>query len=426
MLFILVLPTSVFADEEVVEQLQSEIQNNQSQIQDLEAEISQYQQELNVISGERRTLETAVQELNTTDKKLQATIKNTTLKIEDTEKNIEHLDLSIYELEDRIDRNRYLISQYVQELNYIESKPVAFAMLQEDDLGKILQAASAYGRLQYVFNREVGEFRDRLVELGATKRTKEEEKVKFEKLAQEHKFEKQAVEATKKQKTSLLNETKSEEGEYQKIIAQKVALKKEFEDSLQDLESQLQYILDPSTYPEPKFGIFDWPLEYVLITQPFGLTADSARLYSYRTGAWSGRHTGVDFRASNDVVYAMGAGHVVDFGNTDNDCPRASFGGWMLIEYDNGLSSIYSHLNGFSASKGQRVSSGTPVAISGNTGYSTGPHLDVKIVPSDAVSVETWPSKGCPGKYYTTPLVAGSTYFDPLGYLPHATPDMFK
>jgi len=420
------VPTQVFANGEVVEGLQNQIQDSQSVIQDLEKEISQYQQQLNQISGERRTLETAVKELDTTDKKIQATIKSTTLKIDDTEKNIKNLDFTIGELEERIDRNKYLVVKYIQEINYIESKPVAFAVLHENDLTSILQAASSYNRLQYVFNREVGEFRLRLEELGATKRTKEEEKIKFENLVEEHAIEKKSIEQNKKQKTVLLTETKSEESEYQKIVNEKIALKKEFEDSLQDLESQLKYILDPTSYPEPQFGIFGWPLKYVLITQPFGLTADSAKLYSYRTGAWSGRHTGLDFRASNDNVYALGSGTVVDFGNTDLDCPRASFGGWMLIHYDNGLSSIYSHLTSFTASKGQRVTNDTIVAISGNTGYSTGPHLDIKIVPTDAVSVETWPSKGCPGKNYRTPLVAGSTYFDPLGYLPRATESMFK
>ena len=424
--FFALFPTYSFATEQVVENLQNQIQDSQSVIQDLEKEISQYQQQLNQISGERRTLEGAVKELDTTDKKIQATIKSTTLKIEDTERNINHLDLTIGELENRIDRNKYLISTYIQELHQIESKPVVFAVLRENDLSSILQAASTYNRLQYVFNKEVGEFRVRLDELGATKRTKEEEKIKFESLVQEHKVEKQSIEQNKKEKTVLLNETKSEESEYQKIVNEKIALKKEFEDSLQDLESQLKYILDPTSYPEPQFGIFDWPLRYVLITQPFGLTADSAKLYSYRTGSWSGRHTGVDFRANNDNVYALGSGTVVDFGNTDLDCPRASFGGWILIRYDNGLSSIYSHLSSSIAKKGQRVDNNTIVAISGNTGYSTGPHLDVKIVPSDAVSVETWPSKGCAGKNYTTPLVAGATYFDPLGYLPRATESMFK
>lgn len=419
-------PAYSFANEEVVQELQTKIESSQELIKSLDSEIQEYQKQLNEVARERKTLESAVQELNVTNKRIETTIKSTTVKIADTEKNIENLSYSISELESRIDRNKYLVTRYIQTMNEMETNPVVFSMVREKELGQMIRTLNSYHRMQSLFNSEIKSFTQDLQNLGVAKLTHEEEKVHFENLVKEKNIEKESVKKIEQEKKKLLTETKSEESEYQKILNEKIALKKQFEESLQTLESELQYVLNPSSYPAPKFGIFDWPVEYVLITQPFGLTADSARLYSYRTGAWSGRHTGVDFRANNDKVYAMGNGKVIDFGNTDLVCPRASYGGWMLIQYDNGLSSIYSHLSSFVAKKGQEVTSDSLVAISGNTGYSTGPHLDVKIVPTDAVSIQTWSSKGCTGKSYTTPIVAGSTYFDPLGYLPKASADMFK
>lgn len=421
-----VFPIPSFANEEVVQELQTKIESSQELIKSLDSEIQEYQKQLNQVAGERKTLESAVQELNVTNKRIETAIKSTTIKIGDAEKNIENLSLSISEMESRIDRNKYLITRYIQTMNEMETNPVVFSMVREKELGQMIRTLNTYHRMQTLFNSEIKSFNKDLQNLGVAKLTHEEEKVNFENLVKEKSLEQQSVKKIEQEKKKLLTETKGEESEYQKILNEKIALKKQFEDSLQKMESELQYILNPSSYPVATFGIFDWPLEYVLITQPFGLTADSASLYSYRKGAWSGRHTGVDFRANNDKVYAMGNGTVVDFGNTDLVCPRASFGGWMLIKYDNGLSSIYSHLSGFVAKKGQEVTSDTLVAISGNTGYSTAAHLDVKIVPSDAVSIKTWPSSGCPGKNYTTPIVAGATYFDPLGYLPKASADMFK
>jgi len=425
-LLTVLMPSISFADTEKIQEIQSKIQNSQTVIQDLDKEILEYQKQLNEVSGQRKTLESTVKELNLTNRRIETAIKSTSLKIEDTEKNIQNLSLTIDELESKIDRDTYLISQYIQTMNELETTPIVFSIIRERELGEMVRALNTYHRMQNLFSSQIKEFTNLLQDLGVVKKTHEEEKNHFEKLVQEKSAEQESVKKVQQEKNTLLKETKSEESEYQKILNEKIALKKQFEDSLQTLESELQYVLNPSSYPAPSFGIFDWPLEYVLITQPFGLTADSVKLYSYRKGTWSGRHTGVDFRANNDNVYAMGNGTVVDFGNTDLDCPRASFGGWMLIRYDNGLSSIYSHLSSFKATKGQRVTKDTLVAISGNTGYSTGPHLDVKIVPTDAVEIKTWPSAGCPGKNYTTPIVAGSTYFDPLGYLPKATADMFK
>ncbi len=122
----------------------------------------------------------------------------------------------------------------------------------------------------------------------------------------------------------------------------------------------------------------------------------------------------------------MADGVVEGTGNTDQVCPKASTGVWVLIKYDNGLASTFFHLTSVVVKKGDRVKTGQLVAYSGNTGYSTAPHLHVGVMPASAVSVTTWASKGCPGKDYTTPVVANSLYLNPLEYLPKAGPEMFK
>jgi len=369
LLCVLVLvPEVSFADQEKVQNLQTQIQSSQEVIQNLDAEIQEYQKQLNQVAGERRTLESTVRELNITNRRIENTIQSTSLKIVDTEKNLQNISLSISELEANIDRNKFLITQYIQAVNEMETRPVIFSLAAEKELGEMVRVMNSYQRMRDVFNQEIHRFTKDLERLGVAKKTREEERINFENLIQEKSIEQENIKQVEQEKKKLLTETRSEESEYQKILNEKLALKKQFEESLQAFESELQYVLNPSSYPEPAFGIFSWPLKTVLITQPFGLTADSKRLYSFRTGAWSGRHTGVDFRANNNKVYAMGNGTVVDFGNTDLDCPRASFGGWMLIRYDNGLSSIYSHLSSFTAEKGQRVTKDTVVAISGNTG----------------------------------------------------------
>jgi len=117
-------------------------------------------------------------------------------------------------------------------------------------------------------------------------------------------------------------------------------------------------------------------------------------------------------------------GVVLGTGNTDLSCPKASFGQWILIQHNNGLSSTYAHLSLIKVTKGERVSTGQIIGYSGNTGSSTGPHLHLSLYASEdaegnpAVSVKSIPSKSCLGKILTQPIAATNAYLDPMKYLP--------
>ena len=117
----------------------------------------------------------------------------------------------------------------------------------------------------------------------------------------------------------------------------------------------------------------------------------------------------------------MAEGVITGTGDTDKCCPRASFGKWILIEYNNGLSSTYGHLSLNSVSKGQKVSRGQVVGYSGNTGSSTGPHLHVSVYVSDGVKVDSFKSKSYPGRTLVQPIAATSAYLDPMDFLPRYT-----
>lgn len=406
--------------------LESELQAKQAAKQALEAELQKDLQKLNEISGQKNTLDKAVKELDATTKKLGTEVKITENKIGETDLRIKNLNLSIQEKQRRVESYKDLIGQGIRQIHEDEGVPFILHILKEENLSEIIRQTDERVTLNKNLRVAINDLEEEKNLLEEDREKREENKKELEEYKEEVHYQKEEVDKTKQQKSSLLNETKKQESEYQKIVEEKRKLQAQFEDELAAIEAKIQFNLDPNSYPKAKHGVLAWPLENVLITQGFGLTKDSEALYSYRSGQWSGKHTGVDFRANNDKVYAMSDGTVIGFGNTDGTCPRASFGGWMLIQYDNGLSSIYSHLSSFVAQKGSRVKAGTLVAYSGNTGYSTGPHLDVKVVPATAVSIQTWPSKGCPGKNYTTPLVANSTYLNPLGYLPKATDAMFK
>jgi murein DD-endopeptidase MepM/ murein hydrolase activator NlpD len=112
-------------------------------------------------------------------------------------------------------------------------------------------------------------------------------------------------------------------------------------------------------------------------------------------------------------------GVVKGTGNTDLTCKGASWGQWVLIQHDNGLTTLYGHLSVIKVVKGQRVDVGDTIAYSGNTGASTGPHLHFTVYATDGVKIGNLPSSACKGKVYTEPLLTEKgAYLNPLNYLP--------
>jgi murein DD-endopeptidase MepM/ murein hydrolase activator NlpD len=184
-----------------------------------------------------------------------------------------------------------------------------------------------------------------------------------------------------------------------------------FEKEVANFEAQLKLAIDPKSYPTSGKGILSWPVSNVRITQNFGYNSFAKTAYA------SGYHNGTDFGvAIGTPVMSAGAGVVEGVGDTDAVCRSASYGKWVFIRYDNGLASTYGHLSLITATVGQKVNAGDVVAYSGNTGYSTGPHLHMSVYARQGVKVSSLKSAVCAGTY-TLPLADPKAYLDPLLYL---------
>jgi len=85
-------------------------------------------------------------------------------------------------------------------------------------------------------------------------------------------------------------------------------------------------------------------------------------------------HKGVDISCiigTNVIAPADGVITLAQFSNTA--------GNWIHIQHDNGFKSVFMHLSKFNKKLGDRVNKGELIALSGNTGSSTGPHLHYEI-----------------------------------------------
>ena len=82
------------------------------------------------------------------------------------------------------------------------------------------------------------------------------------------------------------------------------------------------------------------------------------------------QHLGIDLTAPEKTpVYAVNDGKVVLTANLSN------YGNTIVIDHGLGIFSLYLHLAQFNVAKGDMVKRGQGIALSGDTGYVTAPHL---------------------------------------------------
>ncbi len=86
-------------------------------------------------------------------------------------------------------------------------------------------------------------------------------------------------------------------------------------------------------------------------------------------------HRGLDFAVNTGTnIYAPADG-VVEVTRKSNE----GSGNFLRLQHSFGFSSSYSHLKSFKVRSGQFVRKGDLIAISGNTGISSGPHLHYEV-----------------------------------------------
>lgn len=85
-------------------------------------------------------------------------------------------------------------------------------------------------------------------------------------------------------------------------------------------------------------------------------------------------HTGIDFTADRGTeIYATGNG-VVE--KTDR---MSGYGMSVVIDHGFGHKTLYAHCSAYKCKPGQKVKKGEVIALVGNTGVSTGPHLHYEV-----------------------------------------------
>lgn len=413
----LVMPLSTHADE--ADDLREKIAETQDQVDKINREIAQYEKQLQEVGAEKSTLQAAINELNLTRKKLLTDISLTQKKIEQTTYTIRELELDIDDSESKIERNDSILASALRDVHVADGESLIETVLANESISDLWVELDQMEQVQNTIYAQLADLRalkSDLEDQHAKQRSERENLTAFKNnLAGQQRV----VDENTKNKNDLLAVTKNKEAEYQALLAEKQAARKQIEGALQEYESKLTYILDPSRLPKEGSGGLAWPIANPVITQGFGITSFAANgAYGYDAKGNPNPHRGIDFQASvGTPLLAAAPGTVRDAVDMDKTPGCYSYGKWVLIDHDNGLSTLYAHLSVFNVDAGDYVKQGDIIGYSGQSGYATGPHLHFSVFDREAVQVSpfSW-SNGC--KNAKVPYAPYEAYLNPLSYLP--------
>jgi murein DD-endopeptidase MepM/ murein hydrolase activator NlpD len=412
--FVFTAPYNAYGYNSEEEKLREQIDNTNSQIEEIEQQIKKYQQQISKTSIESKNLANTIKELNLTRSKLLKERDQIEKKIKATSLVIKEISTDINNKEQSIQISQNSLKRLIRSMYENDNNTILEYILSGEKISDISFDYNSSLSLNDKLNSHINDLQNKKNVLSQTKNSKEEEQKELSNLKTNLTLKQKVVESTKKEKDTLLIQTKNKETEYQKLLAEQIKRRDAFEKELSDYESKLKFILNPNTLPKAGTVALSWPLDNVYITSLFG-------------PRWGRMHLGLDFRASvGTVIKSAGSGEVIGVGDTDLACPKASFGKWILIKHNNGLSTVYGHLSAISVKQGQKVSVGDTIGLSGNTGSSTGPHLHLGVFASAGVKVDKVPSKVCSEKVFVQPVAAINAYLNPSLYLPSASKSNIK
>lgn len=394
--------------------VQDQINDTNKKIEALQAEIKQYESSLNQTSSKAKSLQNELASLTTTRKKLEAQLKLTTANLDKTAASIKQIAGQIDDTQEKIDLQKKYLRGTLRDMAIEDNTSLAQTFLATKSLSEVSDYLVATEKVSKELDQGITNLMDSEAKLSNQKTSAETKKNELAKLKTNLAGQTQVMAQTADLKNKLLSDTKGEQANYQKILDEKKKLMEQFEKELYDYQANLGIKVNLSALPSAKKGILSWPLDKIIITQNFGKTSFSGRLYA------SGTHNGTDFGASDGTpVKAALSGVVRATGNTDLKKNCLSYGKWILVDHPNGLSTLYAHLSVQSVKAGQSVATGDTIAFSGRTGYVTGPHLHLTVLVSKSTEVMVYPldkAVNCGG--VTIPIAPPTAFLDPMAYLP--------
>ncbi|MCI9087222.1 MAG: peptidoglycan DD-metalloendopeptidase family protein [Clostridia bacterium] len=323
-----------------------------NEIADLDDKISEYESEL--------------EELNTKIKKLEGQIATKGKEIEKLKEEFEEMQQL---LTDR------LVAIYEEgQVNFLD------VLLSAESIWDYISMPTRIQELTEADNNQMEKVEKQRVEVEKAQKQLEEQNVELKDAKKTAEMKQKQLVIVKADKQNKAANLTAEQKKLQSQI-------KKYNDEIKKMEEEIAKAAQNSGGYVGNFnGTLSWPI------------SSTSRNYNYITSYFGNRdvpvagatanHGAIDIGVySGTPIYACGDGYVMV------SSYNGARGVYVMIKHADNLYTLYQHLNSSSVKVGQTVKRGQPIAYSGNTGISSGPHLHLEVRTSPYYGSEVDPLK---------------------------------
>ena len=398
--------------------LRNQIGDKESRIRATEEEIRSINTQLNQIYKKKDSLESKLNGLTLTKRRNEAQIRKTEESIQQGQLRLKTLNTSIGDNAENLEVLYNVLRRNFQQANEFELHGKTL-ILMHTSFSDVLQRIEEIERYSKALHTHLKFLENETRELHQNKKDVVAERETLERQQKELADRKKIYEFSITQQELLVKKTRNDEAIYQELLQGKQEERLKLQQDIYEYESRIEYLRDPNSVPKPKKGLLRMPFNIKApLTQRFGETA-FARANALRYGRPF--HDGMDFGLPTGTqLFASADGIVIGTGNTDIVSSCQSWGKWVVIKHGFGLSTLYAHLSLVKVRLGQKVKAGELIGYSGNTGFSTGPHLHFSVYDSSGLRIVPYEqvSRNARCRGLIVPVAAQEAKLDPSKYLP--------
>ena len=346
----IVLASIAFANDDI-EKKEKELEQINKKIQELDASIEKNKNLQSKTNVKINTVQTSI-------RSLEAEIEQLSTDISSTEKSIEVKTAELNEAELKIEDKKDLLNDRLRIMYKNGSVGYLEVLFGAEDFTDLL---SRIDMIQLVVEHD----QNLIQYLKEQRDIIEAKKVELE----DKKTELQTLSKSKLAKQSELSGALNNLVEYKTELTQDAeALNEMEEEALKEANQMTTIIKNMKLAATYVGGQMTWPVPgKYSISSPFGNRLHPiSKKYTF--------HTGIDIESPRKTPLVAANEGTIVYANW-----FAGYGRAIIIDHGGGLTTLYAHLELISVDVGDKVSKGSVIGQTGNSGYSTGPHLHFEV-----------------------------------------------